>query len=78
MKLHLPAGTTIRGVTFGVPRVGNKEWATLFDSHISDFTRINNKRDPVPTIPGIGLGYSHPGGEIHIEEDGRIVVCPGE
>jgi hypothetical protein len=80
MKLNLPGGTTVRGVTFGTPRVGNKAWATFFDSQVSNFTRMNNMRDFVPILPGIfrGHGYSHPSGEIHIEADGSAVVCPGE
>ena len=78
MKLNLPAGTSVRGVTFGTPRVGNKDWATFFDSHVSNFTRMNNMRDLVPTIPGRFLGYRHPGGEIHLQADGSAVVCPGE
>jgi len=77
MKLNLPEGTSIRGVTFGTPRVGNKDWATFFDSQVSDFTRMNNMLDPVTIIPGRGLGFRHPSGEIHIQSDGRFVVCPG-
>jgi hypothetical protein len=78
MKLNLPAGTTVRGVTFGTPRVGNVAWATFFDSQVSQFTRMNNKRDPVPIVPGRLLGFRHPHLEIHIEPDGTAVVCPGE
>lgn len=77
MKLNLPAGTTVRGVTFGTPRVGDAGWATFFDSQIADFTRMNNKRDMVPTVPGRGLEYRHPSGEIHIEEDGSVIACHG-
>ncbi|KAI0248632.1 alpha/beta-hydrolase, partial [Lactifluus subvellereus] len=77
MKFNLPAGTTIRGVTLGTPRVGNEAWATFFDSQVSEFTRMNNKHDPVPTVPGRLLGFRHPSGEIHIESDGRAVACPG-
>jgi hypothetical protein len=78
MTLNLPAGTTIRGVTFGTPRVGNVAWATFFDSQVFNFTRINNKRDPVPVVPGRLLGFRHPTTEIHIQPDGKAVVCPGE
>ena len=78
MKLNLPAGTIVRGVTFGTPRVGNPAWATFFDSQISEFTRMNNKRDPVPTLPGRLLGFRHAGVEIHIGPDGNAVACPGE
>ena len=78
MMLKLPEGTTIRGVTFGTPRVGNKAWATFFDSQVSNFTRVNNKRDPVPVVPGRLLGFRHVATEIHIQPDGKAVICPGE
>ena len=78
MKLHLPTNTTIQGVTFGTPRVGNAAWASLFDSEVTDFKRVNNKRDPVPTVPGRRSGFRHPSGEIHIGSDGVAVACPGE
>ncbi|KAI0301186.1 alpha/beta-hydrolase [Multifurca ochricompacta] len=77
IKLNLPAGTTVRGVTFGKPRVGDAAWATFFDSQVSEFTRINNKRDIVPIVPGRLLGFRHPHGEIHIEPDGSVVACSG-
>ncbi|KAH9029130.1 alpha/beta-hydrolase [Lactarius hengduanensis] len=63
MKLNLPADTTVRGVTFGTPRVGNPAWATYFDSQIADFTRMNNNRDMVPIVPGQLLGFRHPVGK---------------
>ncbi|KAF8489257.1 Alpha/Beta hydrolase protein [Russula emetica] len=77
MTLNLPEGTTIRGVTFGTPRVGNSAWATFFDSQVSNFTRVNNKRDPVPVVPGRLLGFQHVATEIHIQPDGKTVICPG-
>ncbi|KAI0301189.1 alpha/beta-hydrolase [Multifurca ochricompacta] len=77
LKLNLPANANIRGVTFGTPRVGNRDWATFFDSHIAEFTRMNNKRDVVPIVPGRFLGFRHPEGEIHIEPNGHAVACPG-
>jgi len=77
MKLNLPEGTTIQGVTFGTPRVGNPAWATFFDSQITQFIRLNNKRDPVPTVPGRRLGFRHPRGEIHIQRNGLLVACLG-
>ncbi len=80
MKLNLPAGTNVRGVTFGTPRVGNEDWSAFFDSQVPDFKRVNNMLDPVPIVPGRfgGLGFRHPSGEIHIQADGSVVVCPGE
>ena len=32
----------------------------------------------VPIVPGMFLGYHHPSGEIHIEESGDWVECPGQ
>jgi hypothetical protein len=78
MTLNLPVGTSIRGVTFGTPRVGNVDWVEFFDSQVSDFTRINNKLDPVPVVPGRLMGFRHPATEIHIEADGQAVICPGK
>jgi hypothetical protein len=78
MKLNLPAGTTIQGITLGTPRVGNVAWATLFDSQITDFKRMNNKHDPIPTVPGREFGFRHPHGEIHIGSGGVAVACPGK
>ncbi|KAF8476635.1 hypothetical protein DFH94DRAFT_757248, partial [Russula ochroleuca] len=69
MRPDLPA---IRGVTFGTRQVGSAAWATSFDSQITQLTRVNNKRDPVPTVPGRLLGsgtHWHPRGEIHLESD---------
>ncbi|KAI0269945.1 alpha/beta-hydrolase [Gloeopeniophorella convolvens] len=78
MKLNLPAGTSIKGVTYGTPRVGNAAWANFFDSQVPDFTRVNNKHDLVPIVPGRFLGFVHPSGEVHVNEDGTAVQCPGQ
>lgn len=78
MALNLPSSIAIKGVTYGTPRVGNTAWAALFDSLISDFQRINNKKDIVPIVPGRLLGFSHVQGEVHIVSDGYAVQCPGE
>ncbi|KAG1770869.1 Alpha/Beta hydrolase protein [Suillus placidus] len=78
MALNLPSSIAIKGVTYGTPRVGNPAWATLFDSMISDFQRINNKKDIVPIVPGRFMGFSHVQGEVHIISDGYAVQCPGE
>jgi hypothetical protein len=45
---------------------------------VTDFTHINHAQDPIPIVPGRGLGYSHPSGEIHIQNSGTAVACPGE
>ncbi|KAI0269944.1 alpha/beta-hydrolase [Gloeopeniophorella convolvens] len=78
MKLNLPADTIVKGVTFGTPRVGNAAWAAFFDEQIPDFVRINNKHDLVPIVPGRALGFLHPHGEIHVQQDGTAVTCSGD
>ncbi|KAG8214552.1 Alpha/Beta hydrolase protein [Butyriboletus roseoflavus] len=77
MALNLPHNITIKGVTYGTPRVGNPAWAALFDATISDFQRINNEKDVVPIVPGRFLGFSHVMGEVHIIQPNDAVECPG-
>ena len=43
-----------------------------------NLTHINNKEDPTPTEPPQLLGYVQPAGEIHIEDSGVWVACPGQ
>ncbi|KAK0461200.1 Alpha/Beta hydrolase protein [Desarmillaria tabescens] len=74
--LNIPSAT-IKVRTYGTPRVGNAAFAELIDSKTPDFKRINNKHDLIPILPGRGLGYSHPEGEIHILAPGSAVACPG-
>ena len=75
--LNLP-GVHVKSVTYGTPRVGNAAWASLFDAKVPDFVRINNKKDPVPTLPYEFLGFHHPHGEIHIAGPGEAYSCPGD
>ncbi|EIN12936.1 alpha/beta-hydrolase [Punctularia strigosozonata HHB-11173 SS5] len=78
LRLNLPSSVSVKAVTFGTPRVGNPAFASFFDKTVDDFTRIDHAQDPVPIVPGRGLGYSHPSGEIHILSSGTAVSCPGE
>ena len=42
-------------------------------------THINNKKDPVPIVPGRFLGFHHPSGEVHIDDpSGTWYSCPGQ
>ncbi|KAK0504705.1 alpha beta-hydrolase [Armillaria luteobubalina] len=74
--LNIPSAS-IKVRTYGTPRVGNSAFAELIDSKTPDFMRINNERDLIPILPGRGLGYAHPEGEIHILQPGSAVACPG-
>ena len=78
LRLNLPSSTTIRTVLYGLPRVGNKAWADYVDSANLNVTHINNKKDPIPIVPGKDLGYSHCSGEVHITEDNQWMACPGK
>jgi hypothetical protein len=75
LPLHV-SGVTFRTIGYGCPRVGNSAFADYVDSHI-DFTHINNKEDFVPILPGRFLGYAHPSGEVHIQDNGQWLSCPG-
>ena len=67
-------------VGFGLPRVGNQAFADYVDAHdsITSVTHVSNKEDPVPIVPGRSLGFHHPSGEIHIQDSGEWLACPGQ
>jgi len=77
-RLNLPSSVSIKGVTYGTPRVGNPAWAGWFNTKVNgNFRRINHGSDPVPVVPGLKMGYSHVVGEIHIEGSDRWNFCSG-
>ncbi|KAI0632143.1 alpha/beta-hydrolase [Trametes polyzona] len=75
--MQLPSDIHVKAVTYGTPRVGNKAFASLIDSKVPDFVRINNEKDLIPIVPGRFLGFQHPHGEIHITSPGKAVSCSG-
>ncbi|CAE6488518.1 unnamed protein product [Rhizoctonia solani] len=75
LSLNLPSAT-IKTVTHGMPRVGNREFADLVDSKIPDLSRITNMQDLVPILPGRLFGYAHPSGEKHIVSAGGEYILP--
>ncbi|KIM56323.1 hypothetical protein SCLCIDRAFT_1220492 [Scleroderma citrinum Foug A] len=77
LPLHLPEDTVFKTITYGLPRVGDKSFADYADANLH-LTHINNKEDPIPTLPPTILGYVHPAGEVHIEDSGTWVSCPGQ
>ncbi|KAI0285637.1 lipase [Russula brevipes] len=79
LSMRLPSNVTVKVVTFGMPRVGNQAFANFVDSRLRGLvTHVNNKKDPIPIVPGRGLGFHHPSGEIHIQDSGVWDVCPGQ
>ncbi|KAJ3512952.1 hypothetical protein NLJ89_g3222 [Agrocybe chaxingu] len=75
LPLFLPS-VSFRMIGYGMPRVGNQDFASYVDGHV-DVTHVNNKEDFVPTLPGRLLGFHHPQGEKHIQDDLSWVSCPG-
>lgn len=79
LPLHLPAITSLRMVGYGMPRVGNAAFANYVDtSKVLTVTHVNNREDPVPTVPPLPLDFVHPAGEVHILNAGMWVACPGQ
>jgi hypothetical protein len=77
LSLQLP-NVNVKIVGYAMPRVGNQDFANFVDSQLSGLvTHINNKKDPIPTVPGIFLGFHHPSGEIHQQDSGEWDACPG-
>ncbi|KAK7463408.1 hypothetical protein VKT23_006761 [Stygiomarasmius scandens] len=78
LTLHLPKNVNVIARVFGTPRVGNTKFALLVDSLVPDLKRVNNKRDLIPIIPLMHMGFSHPKGEIHIVSPENAFYCPGD
>ncbi|KAJ7065266.1 alpha beta-hydrolase [Mycena amicta] len=81
LPLHIPSSVKVNTVVYGLPRVGNQDFANYVDAHTS-LTRINNQKDVVPVIPIrvplYGVNYHHPSGEMHIQASGEWDACLGQ
>ncbi|KAI0741322.1 lipase [Daedaleopsis nitida] len=80
LPLHLPNSTRVRAIVYGLPRVGNQEFADYVDAHsdITPVTHISRNLDPVPSLPLLSLGYHQPQGEIHVTATDMWLLCPGQ
>jgi hypothetical protein len=79
LRVLLNASVNVRMVGYGLPRVGNQDFANWVDSNLSGLvTHVNNEEDPIPIVPGISLGFHHPSGEVHITDSGTWENCPGQ
>ncbi|KAK0194813.1 alpha/beta-hydrolase [Armillaria mellea] len=76
LTLQLPSAS-VSVITYGMPRVGNQDFADWVDEHVT-VSHINNKKDPVPILPGRFLGFHHCSGEKHITDSDSWVSCPGQ
>ncbi|QRW16974.1 Lipase (class 3) [Rhizoctonia solani] len=76
LQLGSKVQVSIRGL--GGPRVGNDVFADFVNAKVSDVIRITNKRDIVPVLPPLLLGFKHTTGEKHINIDGVWNSCAGQ
>jgi hypothetical protein len=78
LHLQLPSAR-VNVVSYGMPRVGNQDFANWVDSNLSgQVAHVNNEEDPIPILPGKFLGFVHPSGEVHITDSGTWENCPGQ
>ncbi|EGF78456.1 hypothetical protein BATDEDRAFT_26491 [Batrachochytrium dendrobatidis JAM81] len=67
-KVHL--------ITFGTPRVGNREWAAWLDGiPFAEAIRVIHQNDPVVHLPPIAMGYQHTGVPVLVTADRHVVGC---
>ncbi|KAH9055744.1 lipase class 3 family protein [Lactarius vividus] len=79
LRLHLDKTVNVRVIGYGMPRVGNQDFANWVDAHLDgQVTHINNREDRIPTLPPRLLGFHHPSGEVHITDSGTWESCPGQ
>jgi len=85
LRQELDPSVEVNTAVFGLPRVGNQEWADFVDAQLGGkLTRVSNQDDPVPIVPPRTIGFRHPVGEIHIKAvdgDGQatdVVSCDGQ
>jgi hypothetical protein len=62
----------IKCYTYGSPRVGDKNFANIFNHFVKDSERIVNELDPVPMIPRM-TGYKHVKGLKHMCQDNNKI-----
>jgi len=60
-------------MTFGSPRVGNRDFSIWMNDYLREVAGIKNYRfvfakDPVPHVPMSSMGYVHVGNEIYLQE----------
>ncbi|KAK0194829.1 lipase class 3 family protein [Armillaria mellea] len=76
LNLQLPSAS-VSVKSYGMPRVGNPQFADYVDQHLS-VSHVNNKKDFVPILPERFLGFAHCSGEKHINDSSVWIDCPGQ
>lgn len=63
-------------VSLGAPRVGNTEYAKLYDSRVDEYYRLTHARDPIVHLPYRLMGFTHIGHEIFYPDNTlRYIEC---
>jgi len=66
-------------ITFGSPRVGDKNFALYFNSKFMDTSfRVVHDRDLVAHIPIQTQGFNHVGTEVWETQDLKLYLCPSD
>ncbi|CUA70672.1 Lipase [Rhizoctonia solani] len=78
LQLQLGSAVQVTIRTLGGPRVGNDVFADFVNEKVSDVVRITNKRDIVPVLPPLLLGFKHTTGEKHRNTDDVWNNCAGQ
>lgn len=61
-------------ITFGAPRVGNKEFQNIYDERISSHWRVVIAPDLIPSLPKVG--YVHVGKKVLLTASGDLFIDP--
>jgi predicted lipase len=65
---------TVTMYNFGSPRVGNKQFAEIYNQKVKDSWRVVNQRDIIPTVPRL-MGYCHVAHPVYLSA-GDVVSLP--
>ncbi|XP_020872701.1 uncharacterized protein LOC9304431 isoform X3 [Arabidopsis lyrata subsp. lyrata] len=65
---------TVTMYNFGSPRVGNKQFAEIYNQKVKDSWRVVNHRDIIPTVPRL-MGYCHVAHPVYLSA-GDVVSPP--
>lgn len=69
--------TSISMLGLAGPRVGNLEYASLFEKYVDSYYRITHAYDPIPHLPPMFLGFMHVGHEVYYPNNTLLYTyCP--
>lgn len=72
-----PQPLNIFTITYGAPRVGNREYSALFSQFVKNHYRVTHAKDFVVHLPQLFLGYYHTGHEVYYPDDTlHYIECP--